>query len=210
MTDSIHLGLSILDITKTLMYEFWYDYIKPKYGDRAKLCYMDSFVIYNETEDFYKDIDVERRFDTSNYHENDKRPLSEGKNKQIPGLFKDELGRTIMTLFVGVRAKTYAYLMNDDGEHKKAKGTKKCITKRRLMVKNYENCLLNDKIILKSQQRFKSDHHKVHTEEVNKIALSGNDDKRLQTSDKITTYAYGTNVFKVCETEMMIVKDFFC
>ena len=106
MTDSIHLGLSILDITKTLMYEFWYDYIKPKYGDRAKLCYMDSFVIYIETEDFYKDIDVERRFDTSNYHENDKRPLPEGKNKQIPGLFKDELGRTIMTLFVGVRAKT--------------------------------------------------------------------------------------------------------
>ena len=73
-----------------------------------------------------------------------------------------------MTLFVGVRAKTYAYLM-DDSEHKKAKGTKTCIIKRRLIIKNYENCLLNNKIILKSQQRFKSDYHEVYTEEVNEI-----------------------------------------
>ena len=85
MTKSIYLGLSILDISKTLMYKLWYDYVKPKYGDRAKLCYMntDSFVIYIKTEDFYKDIadDVERWFDTSNYDENGKRPLSIGKNK---------------------------------------------------------------------------------------------------------------------------------
>ena len=65
---------------------------------------------------------------------------------------------------------------------------------------------LSNKIILKSQQRFKSDHHKVYTEEINKIALSSNDDKRLQTSDRIKTYPYGTNVFKVCESEMLIVK----
>ena len=75
------------------MYEFWYDYIKPKYADRAKLCYMDtdSFVIYTETEDFYDDIttDVERCFDTSNYNENDKRPLPIGKNKKVISLFKD-------------------------------------------------------------------------------------------------------------------------
>ena len=88
-----------------------------------------------------------------------------------------------MTLFVGVRLKTYAYLMNDDSEHKKVKGTKKCIIKRRLVVKNYENCLLNNKIILKSQQRFKGDCHEMYTEEVNKIALSSNDNKRLQTFD---------------------------
>ena len=170
----------------------------------------DSFVIYIETEDFYKDIanDVKRWFDTSNYDENDKRPLPIGKNKKIPGLFKDELGGKIMTLFVSVRAKTYAYLMDDDSEHKKAKGTKKCIIKRRLMVKNYENCLLNNKIILKSQQRFKSDYHEVYTEEVNKIVLSSNDDKRLQTFDKITTYPYGANAFKVCEKEMIIVRDY--
>ena len=67
----------------------------------------------------------------------------------------------------------------------------------------------NDKIILKLQQRFKSDHHKVYTEEINKIALSSNDDKRLQTSDRIKTYPYGTNAFKVCESEMLMVKDLF-
>ena len=71
------------------------------------------------------------------------------------------------------------------------------------MFKNYIDCLFNDKIILKSQQRFKSDFHNVYTEQINKIALSSNDDKRLQTFDKITTYPYGTNAFKVCESEML-------
>ena len=110
---------SILDISKTLMYEFWYDYIKPKYGDRAKLCYMDtddSFVIYTETEDLYKDNanDVERWFDTSNYDENKtgKRPLLISKNKEVIGLFKNGLGGEIMTEFAGIRRKTYAYLLN--------------------------------------------------------------------------------------------------
>ena len=77
------------------------------------------------------------------------------------------------------------------------------------MFKNYKDSLFNNEIILKSQQRFKSDHHKVYIEEVNKIALRSNDDKRLQTFDKITTYPYGTNAFKVCESEMMIVRDYF-
>ena len=92
--------------------------------------------------------------------------------------------------------------MNDDSEHKKFKGTKKCVIKRRLMFKNYKDCLFNNKIVLKSQQRFKSDYYNVYTEQ-NKIAQSSNDDKRLQTFDKITTYPYRTNVFKVCESEML-------
>ena len=165
MSDPIYLGMSVLDINKIIMYEFWHDYIKPKYQDKAKLCYMDtdSFIIHIKTEDFYKDIanDVEKWFDTSNYDESDKRPLPIGKNKKVIGLFKDELEGKIMIEFVGLRAKTYAYLMDDDSEHKKAKGTKKCVIKRRLMVKNYKDCLFNDKTILKSQQRFKSDCHNV-------------------------------------------------
>ena len=108
-----------------------------------------------------------------------------------------------MKEFVKLREKTYSYLMDDDSEHKKAKGTKKCVIKRRLMFENYTDCLFNDKTILKSQQRFKSDCHNVYTEQINKIALSSNDDKRLQTFDKITTYPYGTNAFKVCESEML-------
>ena len=118
-------------------------------------------------------------------------------------MFKDELGGKIMKEFCALRAKTYSYLMDDNSEVKKSKGTKKCVIKRELMFENYKDCLFNDKIILKSQQRFKSDHHNVYTEEINKIALSSNDDKRLQTSDKIITYPYGTNAFKVCESEML-------
>ena len=93
--------------------------------------------------------------------------------------------------------------MVDDSEHKKAKGTRKCVIKRRLIVKNYKDCLLNNKIILKSQQRFKIDHHNIYTEQINEISLSRNDDKRLQTFDKIITYPYGTKAFKVCESEML-------
>ena len=98
--------------------------------------------------------------------------------------------------------------MDDDSEKKNAKGTKKCIIKRRLMFENYKDSLFNNKTILKSQLRFKSDHHNVYTEEVNKIALNSNDDKRLQTFDRVTTYPYGTNAFKVCESEMLNGKRF--
>ena len=120
--------------------------------------------------------------------ENDKRALPVSKNKKVIGFFKDELGKKVMKEFVGLRAKIYAYLMVDGSEHKKAKGTKNCVIKRRLMVKNYKDCLFNNKIILKSQQIFKSDYHNVYTEQINKIVLSSNDNKRFQSFDKITTY----------------------
>ena len=189
------------------MYKFWYKYIKPKYGDNARLCHMDtdSFIINIKTEDFYKDIanDVERWFDTSNYDKNDKRPLKTGINKKVIGMFKDELGGKIMKEFCAPRAKTYSYLKDDDSEEKKAKGTNKCIIKRRIKFKDYYDSVFKNKTIIRSQLRFKSDHHKVYTEEVNKIALSSNDDKRIQTFDKVTTYPYGTNAFKVCESETL-------
>ena len=93
--------------------------------------------------------------------------------------------------------------MEDDSETKRAKGVKRCVIKRRLMFENYKDSLFNNKTIMRSQLRFKSDHHNVYTEEVNKIALNSNDNKRLQTFDRITTYPYGTNAFKVCESEML-------
>ena len=104
------------------MYEFWYEYVKPKYCENAKFCYVDadSFMLYIKTDNIYKDIaeDVETRFDTSNYELD--RPLPKGKNKKVIGLMKD--GK--MTKFVGLRAKTFSYLIDDVGEDKKAKGTK--------------------------------------------------------------------------------------
>ena len=92
--------------------------------------------------------------------------------------------------------------MGNNSEHKKVKGTKKCVIERQVMFKNYKDCQSHDEIILKLRQRFKSDSHNVYTEQINKIARSSNDDKRLQTSDKITAYPYGENAFKVCESEM--------
>ena len=125
------------------------------------------------------------------------------KIKKVIGLFKDELGGKIMIEFCALRARAYAYRLDDDTEKKKAKGTKKCIVKREITFKNYRDSLFNDEVIIRSQQRFRSDHHRVYTEEVNKIALSSNDDKRLQTFDKVTTFPYGTIAFKLCESEML-------
>ena len=194
------------------MYEFWYDYIKPKYQEKAKLCYMDtdSFIIRIETEDFYEDIvqDINKWFDTSGQDKNDNRPLPIGINKNAIGMFKDELGGKIMIGFCALRTKTYPFLLDDGIEKKKAKGTKKCVIKREIMFEHYKDCLFSDKTIIKSQLRFKSDHHNVHTEEVNRIALSSNDDKRIPKFDKVTTYPRRTNAFKVCESEMLSLRKY--
>ena len=169
MNKPIYLGLSILEISKTLMCEFWNDYMKPKYDNKVKLCCMDmdSFIMNIKTNDFYEDIanDVSR-------------PLPTGKNKKIIGLMKDELGGKIVMEFITLRSKTYSFLTNDGKEDKKAKGTKKYVIKKMVKFNDYKKCLLNDEVILKSQQRFISKEHDVYTENINKIALSNNDDKK--------------------------------
>ena len=171
-----------------------------------------------KTNDFYKDInnDVDKWYDTSNYDKNDNRPLEIGKNKKVLGKFKDEIGGKIMTKFVALRAKTYSFLIDEYTDedykknkivNKKAKRTKKCVVKRKISFNNYLDSLFKNKVLYRSQQRFRSDHHKVYKEEVNKIALSRNDDKRIQRFDRVSTYPYGANVFKVCENEMLLKKN---
>ena len=133
MNKLLYLRVSTLDICKTLMYKLWYDYFKPKYGDRSKLCYTDtdSFIFNIVTEDFFEDIsnDVEKWFGTSNYNKKDKISLRIGKNKKVPSLFKDEMGGEIITDIVALRPKAYPYLHDDGNDHKKAKGTKKWLIK---------------------------------------------------------------------------------
>ena len=159
----IYLGFSILDISKITMYEFWYDYVKIKYQDKTRLCYMDtdSFVVNIKTKDFYKDMsqDVNKRFDTSNYTFD--RPLPTGINKKVIGLMKDELGGDIITEFVALRPKAYSYVTNNFIEMKKAKGTKKCVVNKMLRFEDYKKCLFSNGKVLKSQQRFKSENHEV-------------------------------------------------
>ena len=132
----VYLGLSILDLSKIVMYELWYDCVKPKYGENTKLCYMDtdSFIVHVKTNDIYKDIAkyVETRFDTSNFEID--RPLPKGKNKKVIALMKDELGGQIMKEFFGLRAKTFSYLKDNIDEDKTSKRHKKVFHKKKTQI----------------------------------------------------------------------------
>ena len=114
-----------------------------------------------------------------------------GVNKKVIGIMKDELGGGIITEFVALTPKAYSYITNDFTELKKAKGTKKCVVKKMLRFSDYKNCLFSNGKVLKSQQRFKSENHYVYTENINKIALSCDDDKRIVAVDGISSYPYG-------------------
>ena len=174
MNKPVYLGQAILGLSKIVMYEFHYDYMIPKYGNRLKLCYMDtdSLVYHIKTKDFYTDIvdDIPARFDTSGYCPY--RPLPVGLNKKVIGLMKDELGGKIMTDFMALRPKLYSYKKLDGLEDKKCKRIKKCIVKKTLTFEDYKTCLFNDSTEYRSQLMFRSSKHEVHTIEVNKVALN--------------------------------------
>ena len=195
MNKPVYLGQVILDLSKIVMYEFHYNYMVPKYGNKLKLCYMDtdSLVYDTKTEDFYEDIanDVEARFDASGYSKTDFRPLPIGLNKKVIGLMKDELGGKIMTEFVALRPKLYFYRELDGSEDKKCKGIKKCAVKKTLTFEDYKTCLFSDSTEYKSQLMFRSAKHEVHTIEVNKVALNRDDDIRISRKDVISTFARG-------------------
>ena len=162
MNKPVYLGQVILDLSKIVMYEFHYDYMIPKYGDRLKLCYMDtdSLVYHIKTEDFYADIadDVQKRFDTSGYIPD--RSLPVGLNKNFIGLMKDELGGAIMTEFVALRQKLYFYKKLDGSEDKKCKGIKKCVVKKTLTFEDYKTCLFSDSIFLLTGLRIYTGEYK--------------------------------------------------
>ena len=204
MKKPVYLGQAILDLSKIIMYEFHYDYMKPKYGSRGpgsqvtpgeglKLCYMDtdSLVYEIKTEDFYADIadDVPARFNTFGYCPN--RPLPIGLNKKVIGLMKDELGGAIMTEFVALRPKLYSYKVQDGTENKRCKGIKKCAVKKTLTFEDYKNCLFNDSTEYRSQLMLRSMKHDIFTIEVNKVALNRDDNKRISGRDGISTFAGG-------------------
>ena len=185
MNKPVYLGQAILDLSKTVMYEFHYDYMVPKYGENLTLCYMltDSLVYHIKTKDFYADIvdDIPTKFVTSGYYAN--RPLPVGMNKKVIGLMKDELGGAIMTEFVALRAKLYSYRKLDGAEDKKCKGIKKCIVKKTLSFDDYKNCLFNPTDVYRLQLMFRSSKHEVHMIEGNKVALNRDDDKRISKRD---------------------------
>ena len=195
MNKPVYLGACILDLSKTIMYDFHYNYIKPMYGDKAKLLFTDtdSLLYLIETEDFYKDIsgDVKDRFDTSDYPENHPSGIPTGINKKVLGMFKDEAGGKIIKEFVGLRAKLYSYKMDEGEESKKCKGVKKSVVERSITHEDYKTCMFTGKKQLRKMNIIRSYDHEVYTEEVNKVALSAEDDKRYILGDGIHTLAWG-------------------
>ena len=195
MNKPVYLGMCILDLSKTVMFDFHYNYIKPKYGDKAKLLFTDtdSLMYLIETEDFFKDIseDVKDRFDTSDYPENHPSEIPTGINKKVLGMFKDEAAGKIIKEFVGLRAKLYSYKMDEGGESKKCKGIKKQVVVTSITHEDYKTCLRTGKEQLRKQNILRSYEHEVYTEEVNKVALSAQDDKRYILGDGVHTLAWG-------------------
>ena len=187
--------MCILDLSKTLMYDFHYNYIKRKYGGKAILLFTDtdSLMYEIQTEDFYKDIsaDVKRRFDTSDYPPNHPSGIPSGLIEKVIGLFLDEVNGDIIDEFVGLRTKLYSYKMFEGEDSKKCKGVKKSVVKKSIAHEDYKKCLLTGKEQLRKMNVIRSYKHEIYTEEVNKIALCPDDDKRHILEDGVHTLALG-------------------
>ena len=191
----VYLGMCILDLSKTVMYDFRYNYIKRKYEDKAKLLFTDtdSLMYEIETKDFYKDIstDVKHRFDTIDYPPDHPSGIPSGLNKKVLGVFKDEAAGEVIDEFVGLRAKLYSYKILEGEESKKCKGVKKSVVKNSITHEDYKKCLLTGKEQLRKMNVIRSHMHEVYTEEVNKIALCPSDDKRHILEDGVHTLTLG-------------------
>ena len=189
----VYLRMCILDLSKTFMYDFHYNYIKRKYGDKAKLLFTDtdSFMYEIQTEDFYKDIsaNVKYRFDTSDYPPDHPSGIPSGFNKKELGMLKDEVDGKVIDEFVGLRAKLYSYKMFEGEE--KCKRVKKSVIKKSIAHEDDKKCLFTGKEQLRKMNVIRNHMHEIYTEEVNKIALCPSDDKRHILEDGVHTLALG-------------------
>ena len=186
-----YVGMCILDLSKTLMYDFHYNYIQKKYGSKAKLLFTDtdSLTYEIEAEDVYKDFwDDKEKFDNSDYPEDS--PYYDKTNKKVIGKFKDEAGGVPIVEFVGLRSKMYSYMKDNDKGRKTAKGIKKNVIKKHIKHENYKDVLLNQKQLFHTMKTIRSQNHQLGSYEINKVSLSCFDDKRYLLQDGIKSYAY--------------------
>ena len=190
----VYVGQAILDLSKTLMFDFHYNYIKDKYHKKAELLFTDTDSLMYEikTKDFYKDIsqDILANFDTSDYPSDHRSGLPTGINKKVIGMFKDEVAGKQITHFVGLRPKLYSYKVENEKELKKCKGIKKNVIKKKLDFDDYVKCLFTGEKEMRSMKIIKSEKHDIFSKEVNKVALSNQDDKRKVLKDSIHTLAF--------------------
>ena len=189
----VYVGQAILDLSKTLMFNFHYNYIRKKYNDAAELMFTDtdSLLYLIHTDDFYRDIshDIETKFDTSDYPPNHPSGIKTGVNKKVIGMFKDEVAGRQITRFVGLRPKLYSFKVEDGSLTKKCKGIKKNVVKKGIAFEDYVQCLFSGEKQMRTMKIIRSENHDIHSKEVNKIALSNDDDKRVLMEDCIHTLA---------------------
>ena len=189
----IYVGQAILDLSKTLMFDFHYNYIKNKYNNKAELLFTetDSLMYLIQTEDVYRDIklDIKKKFDTSDYPENHPSGIKTDVNKKVIGKFKDEAAGKQITHFVGLRPKLYTFKVEEKGETRKAKGVKKNVIKKSLSFEHYKKCLFTEDELMKKMNIIRSQNHEIFSMTLKKVALSANDDKRLICENKINTLA---------------------
>ena len=186
----IYVGMSVLDLSKHLMFDFYYNNLKKTYSDKIQLLYADtdSVIIHVQTEDIYQDMAQNLDdYDTSNYPAD--HPLFSTANKKVIGKFKDELGGKVMTEFVGIRPKMYSYAGEESG--KRAKGVKKSVLRKTISHDDYRTCLLEKKVYACDMPGLRSYKHTIHGETVHKVALAPLDTKRYILEDGITTLAFG-------------------
>ena len=187
-----YLGMCILDLSKTLMYDFHYNYIKNKYRNKSKLLFTDTDSLCYEIEanDVYKDFFINKdKFDFSDYDKNSK--YFDNSNKKLIGKFKDEVNNSTITEFIGLRSKMYSYIKDDDNENKTAKGIKKNIIKNNINHNNYKETLFNKQQLHHKMKSIRSDKHHINSYEINKVSLSCFDDKRYLLDNGINSLAYG-------------------
>ena len=187
-----YVGMCILDLSKTLMYDFHYNQIKSVYGDKARLLFTDtdSLTYEIEAKDVYQDFwNHKEKFDNSDYPENS--PYYNKENKKVIGKFKDEAAGIPITQFIGLRSKMYSYIKENQKGGKTAKGIKKCIIKNEIKHIDYTNVLFNNDQIHHSMRTIRSQNHQLGSYKINKISLSCFDDKRFIHNNGITSYAYG-------------------
>lgn len=187
----VYVGFCILDISKTLMYDFHYNHMKRNYNNRAKLLYTDtdSFIYEVETKNIYRDMQQHKEwFDLS---EINKKEFCDSSNKKVIGKFKPEYPNEIITNFIGLRSKLYNFVTQSGTECSKAKGITKSVIRKKLKHKNYVKTLEEAKQLRSKMTVIRSLKHKIYTQEINKISLSSYDDKRYILDDGISSYAYG-------------------
>ena len=188
----VYVGQAILDLSKTLMFNFHYNYIQEKYKGKAELLFTDTdslmYPIYRD--EFYKDIshDIKTKYDTSDYPPDHPSGILTGVNKKVIGMFKDEVAGKQITCFVGLRPKLYSFKIEEGKEVRKCKGIKKNV-KKKLDFDDYVQCLFLGKKQMRKMKIIRSEKHDIYSKEVNKIALSNEDDKREVLLGKVKTIA---------------------